>query len=406
MSEFPWRDKATLEDALDKLGSTHSVAEHWQCNQTTVFKWAKRFGLPLDACNQYSSRQYGKIDIEDIVEENQRIAQLRRERDQANHALKYLESNYLELQKVVDMFGRIDDADPHPPKWLKRKDGKDHRATLMLNLSDAHWDEVVEPEEVDGLNAYNRDIATLRLEEWAQRVVLLARRYLAGVKWDGFVLMLGGDMFSGNIHEELEQTNEDTLFGSVLYWSELLCAAVDILADEFGKGYIVSVPGNHPRLSRKPRSKHRAKDNLDWLLAHMVARQFKSDSRLTFNIPESLDVFFEVYGRGHLLQHGDVVRGGHGIGGIWPPIKRLRARLAEHHNVTSKPFETLWLGHWHQLTPTPGLVINGTLKGWDEYAKSQGFPFERPQQALCVATPEHGMTWTAPVFCHSKKEKW
>jgi hypothetical protein len=335
------------------------------------------------------------------------VAHARRQRDSATKAVKALEAENAELLRVVDLFGRLDGADPRPPKWLSPAKPKAHHGTLLLLLSDLHFDEVVRPAEVDGLNAYNRQIATLRLEAWVQNVVKLTRHYLSGVAYDGFVLMLGGDTFSGNIHDELKETNEDTIFGSLLYWAELLAAALDLLADEFGKGHVVAVPGNHGRLTRKPRMKLRSRDNLDWMLAQMLARQFRGDQRLTFQIPEALDCRFEVYGRGQLLAHGDAVHGGSGIGGIWPPIKRYRARLAEHANATRLPFETLWLGHWHQLIQTPSLVVNGAMKGYDEYAKACAFGFEPAQQALAVMTPEHGITWQAPVFCTDrKKEGW
>jgi hypothetical protein len=229
---------------------------------------------------------------------------------------------------------------------------------------------------------------------------------MSGVTYDGVVLMVAGDNLSGEIHDELTETNEDSSFSSLLFWSEMIGGAINLLADEFGKVYVVASPGNHPRNSPKPRAKLRAKNNMDWLLMHMVAREFKSDERVTFNIPETIDVHFEIYGRGHLLAHGDQAKGGGGIGGIWPPVKRLRAKLAEHANAINKPFDTLWLGHWHQYVPTRELVVNGTLKGWDEFAKSLPVPFQEPSQTLCIATPEHGITWAAPVFCRSKKEKW
>lgn len=354
-----------------------------------------------------AEKQEEAAEERDVLALQRRVAEARRDRDSARRSLATVEAENSELRSAVDLFGRIADAEPHPPRWLSPAKPKAHRATLMLLLSDMHFDEVVQPEEVDGLNAYNRDIATLRLEAWAKNVVKLARHYLSGVTYDGFVLMLGGDTFSGSIHDELKETNEDTIFGSLLYWSEMLAAATDLLADEFGKGHVLAVPGNHGRLTRKPRMKLRARDNLDWLLAKMLERQFAKDRRLTFDIPESLDRRFEVYGRGHLLAHGDAVSGGGGIGGIWPPIKRYRARLAEHANATGQPFDTLWLGHWHQYVPTPTLVVNGSLKGQDEYAKAHAFAHEPPQQAMAVTTPEHGITWMAPVLPMNRaKEGW
>lgn len=335
-------------------------------------------------------------------------AEVRRENAQLRSRVKALEQSVDELSKLADFAGRLDEAAARPPTWLRPVKSKSgNRATLMLLQSDQHFDEVVNPAEMDGLNAYDREIATKRLERWARNVVMLSRDYLAGLTYDGVVLMLGGDGFSGVIHDELKETNADVLFGSLLYWLEQEAAAIGMLAAEFGQVHVVAVPGNHPRLTRKPRAKLRARDNMDWLFAKLLEREFRTDERVTFQVPEASDAWFEVYGRGHLLTHGDQANGGGGIGGVWPPIMRLRARKAEVHMATGKPFDTLWMGHWHQLIPTPGLIINGSLKGWDEFAKIQNFRPEPAQQAMAVVTPEHGITWQAPILCGDRKaEGW
>jgi len=124
-------------------------------------------------------------------------------------------------------------------------------------------------------------------------------------------------------------------------------------------------------------------------------------------VGENTDCLIPIYGTHHLLTHGDQVSGGGGIGGIWPPIMRMRARKAQRANDTGTPFTTLWMGHWHQLIQTPGLIVNGSLKGTDEYAWVSNFGHEPPQQALAIVTPEHGITIQAPVFSlDRKREKW
>lgn len=336
------------------------------------------------------------------------LVKMRRERDSATNELTKIREQLEAANRALSVVSSMEAAEIDPPKWLSPAAPKTSAATVMVMLSDTHFDEVVLPEEVEGLNAYNREIAKLRLERWAQNVIKITRHYLSGVKYDGCVLMLGGDLFSGDIHEELAQTNEDTMIGSVLFWSEQIAAAVEMLAGEFGKVHVVSVVGNHGRMSRKPRAKLRVKTNFDWLLSKMVERHFAKDKRITFDIPEGTDVLVNVYGYGHLLTHGDQVNGGGGIGGIYPPIMRLRARKAQRYLTTNQNFSTLWMGHWHQYLPTPYLIVNGSTKGYDEYAFINNFQFEPPQQALAIVAPKHGITFHAPVFCQAdrKKEGW
>lgn len=345
----------------------------------------------------------------EAAEQNARaeVAVARRARDAANQQLARVQAENDQLRQALGFIEATETATIRPPKWLAptAKGGK--HATLVLLLSDMHFDEVVRPEEVGGLNAYDRRIAELRLQAWAGNSVKVARHYLSGVTYDGVVLMLGGDTFSGDIHEELSQTNADSSLGSLLHWSEQLGAAIDLLADEFGKVHVTAVPGNHGRTSRKPRAKLRARTNFDWLLAKMLERTGAKDKRLSFQIGDDADALVSIYGRGHLLTHGDQVTGGGGIGGIWPPIMRMRARKAQRAMSIGAPFDTLWMGHWHQLIQTPSLIVNGSLKGTDEYAWLNNFGHEVPQQALAVVTPEHGITLQAPVFALDRaKEKW
>lgn len=346
--------------------------------------------------------------LRDSIEEwNNEDGLLRRQRDQFARQNQQLNERIVELEKALGIVERVESVDLEPPVWLVPAKPKKSSATLVVMLSDTHFDEVVNPDEMEGLNAYNREIAVMRLERWTQNVIKLARHYLSGVTYDGVVVILGGDIFTGDIHEELSITNDDTMIGSLLYWSEQLAAAIDLLAGEFKKCHVVSVVGNHGRTTRKPRMKQRVKTNFDWLLAKMVERHFAKDKRLSFTIPESADALIHIYEHGHLVTHGDQVSGGGGIGGIYPPIMRMRARKHQRYMATGKSFQTLWLGHWHQYLSTPSMIVNGSLKGFDEYALLMGFGFEQPQQALAVVTPEKNITFQAPVFClDRKKEKW
>ena len=336
------------------------------------------------------------------------LLQARRQRNQADQTVAQLLSQNAELEKALEIVDSADTAQLAPPKWLVAPpSGRKKHATLVLLLSDTHFDEVVDPVEVGGLNAYNRVIAEQRLRLWVDNAVKMARHYLAGVTFDGVVVMLGGDIFSGDIHEELKDTNEAVILDSLLHWSEQVAAALGCFADEFGKVHVPVVVGNHGRQSRKPRMKQRAKTNYDWLLGKMIERHYQADKRFTFQVSENADTLVPIYGHGHLLTHGDQVRGGGGIGGIWPPIMRMRARKAQRAMEIGQPFETLWMGHWHQYISTPYLVINGSLKGADEYSWLNNFGYEVPQQALAIVTPEHNITVQAPVFCQDRKrEKW
>lgn len=285
-----------------------------------------------------------------------------------------------------------------PPGWLKQvPKSRKHRGTPWLLLSDLHLDEIVQPAEVMGANAYNREIALQRLRRTFEGTIKLLRDYWSGVSYDGIVVPMIGDIFSGNIHDELKETNEDTILGSLNFWIDHIVAGLALLADEFGKVHVPTVVGNHGRMSRKPRAKMRARDNFDWFLGKSLQRAFAHDKRVTFDVSESADLMVDAYDKKVMLTHGDQVTGGAGIGGIWPPIMRLNARKSQRNSAVGQPYDLMALGHWHTLTWGPSFVVNGSLKGLDEYAFQGNFGYEPPAQALWLMTPERGRTFMAAV---------
>lgn len=295
-----------------------------------------------------------------------------------------------------------------PPKWLtKPPKSKPHRGTAWLLLSDLHLDEVVDPAQVGGVNKYDRAIAELRLRTTIEQTVKICRDYWTGVAYDGIVAPLAGDLFAGDIHDELKHTNADVIMGSVLHWSDQLASALTMLADEFGKVHVPVVVGNHGRTTRKPMAKFRARTNWDWFTGHLIARTLAGDSRITFDIGEGADNLTKTYDKTVCITHGDQVTGGSGIGGIWPPIMRLDARKRARYQAVSQPYDLMVLGHWHQATFGPNFIINGSLVGYDEYAAVSNFGFQEPAQCLWVMTPERGRTWMTPVYPQDRtKEGW
>lgn len=329
----------------------------------------------------------------------------------------YLKSRLAVLQKENERFRQqlgviesIDRGQVRVPKWLvPAKPNRSHHATLCLLLTDTHFDEVVNPAEVDGINCYNREIAELRLKRCFERAIMLARDYLSGVTYDGCALFCGGDIFSGNIHEELVRTNADTLFGSLLHWIGPMKAGILMLLEEFKRLHIGVTPGNHGRMTRKPIFKNRAADNLDWLFYRILARELATEPRITWTVPEAMDTHVSIYGTRYLLTHGDQFHGGSGISGAMAPLLLGAHRKTRRQTAAGKPYDYMVLGHFHQelWLPSQGLLAGNCMKGFDEYAYGKNFTPTPPAQQLWLTTPERGVTISAPVFVQDRKaEGW
>lgn len=343
-----------------------------------------------------------------VLSAEARAATAAREAKAAKLQVAVIEEDLARTREALGLYQRGFESNP---AWLEKPtDTRVHHGTLVTFLSDVHAGEVVNPEEMDGFNAYNLAICEKRLKRYFERTIVVAKSYLAGVQYDGIVLALGGDMVSGDIHDELEQTNEVSTYESVEFLVPRLIAGIELLAGEFGKVHVVSAPGNHGRDSKKPRHKGRSAHNADTHIGRLVAQRFESSKDVTFDVPASFDVTFKIYDSVFSMEHGDNMKfAGTSEIGAYGPVKRGTLRKSNQALAEGHPFAYNLVGHFHQYIPAApqGFVMNGSLKGYDEYARAWHFKPEPAQQALMVVTPEHGVTVQAPVLVQKRsKEQW
>ena len=342
-----------------------------------------------------------------LVDARHRRETVERENRKLRAQLDELGADVEELRPIKDfIYGALEHR-VEAPEWLAPARAESRHGTVNLLLSDLHLDEVVKPQSIGRVNAFNRRIGEQRVHRTFEKAIELPRDYFSGLTYDGIVVHLAGDTFSGDIHEELMRTNEVTPLESLLYWLDYLLAGLRLLADHYGRVHVVSVPGNHDRTTRKPIHKGRVETSLHYLFSKLLEKFLAGDERITFDIPLSPDAYTKVYETRILTTHGDQFRGGNGIGGILVPILRGDSRKRQRQSAVGQPYDLLAMGHFHQYINGPGVLINGSLKGYDEYAYNNNFSFETPQQALFIVTPEHGDAFHMPIQCMDKRvERW
>lgn len=288
------------------------------------------------------------------------------------------------------------------PNWLtpKKSKGETHGIPVLF-MSDIHFDECVASSQIGFVNEYNREVATKRIQHTFNTSIDLLFNKTVKPKYDGMVIAFGGDMLSGNIHEELAETNEDSIQRSLLTLTDLLIDGIDLHLKHFKRIFIPCVVGNHGRHHQKKRMKNKVFDNYEWLIYQFICRHYKDDDRVTMLIPDGPDAIFQIYDKGFLLTHGDQFRGGSGISGIFTPLMLGRARKQQKSQAIKKNFDVMMIGHFHQYIHTNQLIVNGSIKGYDEFANEFNFSFERPQQALFINHPKNGMVIRTPILCDS-----
>lgn len=335
-----------------------------------------------------------------------------RDKEQLRIALRELGDANAELRELKELASFYDSARKEPikvPKWRVTPKRAKHTATIMAQCTDWHLDEVVRPEEVLNLNAYNRDIAHIRIRRWVEKLVTMPREYVNGVAIEGIVIPATGDLFTGEIHAELKESNEARLLASVLYWLEPVIAALETLESEYdGNVEVDAVVGNHGRLAQKSVFKGRVYDNVEWLFWSVVRDRLKDrGSKVVVNVSPSMDMNINVYGRNYLLTHGDQFHGGSGISGAFSPLSLGSHRKGKRQSKVGLPMESMVIGHLHQLINIPGVIMGGTMKGMDEFAFGINVEPAPAAQALWVTTPEYAQTIWMPVYLTKREaEGW
>lgn len=318
------------------------------------------------------------------------IAQLTREEDTAK-AIRQ------------EIFG-LAAHNPEPPEWISGRGGKiGSRGAPMTVWSDIHYGEKVNSEEVNGVNEYDHKIAKRRMLKLFDTTVDLAYNHMGRAKteYPGIIVMLGGDMIGGDIHEELMATNDRTPHQSVDDLTDILAGGIERMASKFGKVYAPAVVGNHGRSTRKPRMKGRVFTNYDWSIYANLARYFKKEKHIHIDVPNSADAQFQVFNTRYMLTHGDSlgVAGGDGIIGAIGPIMRGAIKVGRSEAQMGRDFDHLVLCHWHQCLWLPRVTVNNALKGYDEFALLKlRAPYSRPSQSLWFEHPEHGVTARWEIF--------
>ena len=396
----------TLKKLCEKMGTSPRHAKRFISELGYQLDYAMADGRRSAVLHEDEART--------VLEQWQSHRKARRSRESAMEELRRLRAELSAVRRERDTIQReleaIQAASHQALPWsgpeqeTQHDHGHAHHATMVLVLSDLHFGEVVNRRETYGANEYNVAIAERRVRNIGDHAILVARDYFSGsskLVIDGVVLMLGGDLVSGTIHEELLATNEQTTMESIVHFVPLV--AEDIIAKlhmEFGKVHVMSVPGNHDRAYKKVPAKHTATSSASWVFSKWLEDRFKGTPEITFDIAESADAYVEIYNTRLCLTHGDAFKTSDSVIGMLGPVKRGTLKKSFRDSQIGQPFDVLVCGHFHSYCSAPyqGFITNGSLKGVDEYSLRWGFAPEPPMQALFMVTPEYGITFQAPVF--------
>lgn len=235
---------------------------------------------------------------------------------------------------------------------------------------------------MNGINAFNQKVAENRAQKLFENTVRCweVRDEDHGGFEEG-VLWLGGDFISGDIHDELLESNWCSPSQALVHVYRVICAGIEYLTDKTQRPWrIVCSYGNHGRTTKRPRVSTAAENNLETILYTMLAERYPS-----VLVPSGALTYLTIQERTVRFHHGDHIRWQGGQSGLEGPINR--AVDAWDRIITA---DLNVIGHWHRAVDFGSTIVNGSLVGYGPYSLKIKAAIEPPQQTFAVITKERG----------------
>jgi len=336
---------------------------------------------------------------EELVEKYKEVELLREQNRYLKKINKHLIKELSEVNTVISFIQEnLKSFEPVPVPPPQIPDNKVVESVVCL-FSDWHIGEVIKKSEVNGLNEYNFEIFTKRLEYLITKIIKFTKKNMVAHVFDELNIFFLGDMVSGIIHDDLVETNQMSIVEQTMLGAYVTAQALLELAMNFPKVRVYCIVGNHGRLKRTKYAKRKQVDNWDFIFYHFLKLFLDKQKNVEFHIPESTTAVVEVKGHLFVLFHGDTIRRWMDI--PFYGINRTALKHIELGASQGKFYRYFVMGHHHQkISYQEGLggerIMNGCLSGISEYAYQ--FPLvSKPVQLMFAVHEKYGKTWELPI---------
>lgn len=393
-------DPNWLKAQVEQHGSLRAAAEVNGIPRSTFRDAWYRAGIPQRGSGAPNAHRpkAPQVSVGEPVSEEERLrAEVLDLRSRLAKTRKQEVSN-AELVHVLEAL--IPSLDPIYKPETPVIDGQGTTHKFMLDWSDLHAAEVVDAEQMNGINAYDWEIMLKRHDVMLKSIVSFKEKRPYPV--DELIINGLGDMLSGNNHPELKETNSRPIMEAALQLGLDMSEWIARLAGHFQRVTISGVVGNHPRTTVKPAMKMRY-DNFDWMTYHVMKLRLEGLGNVTVEVPKAAQHLIRVFNETHLLFHGDGIRST--MPGVpWGGVMRRVAELTNQYARLGEPVDRFHVGHFHNLNIVEGgrIFMNGSVKGPDEYSLLNFGGGQDARQLLSVYHPRRGLTETCFLDLQTK----
>lgn len=266
-----------------------------------------------------------------------------------------------------------------------------------LHLTDLHIGAVQDPNEIEGFNAYSPEISERRLTDLTTRWLKWTDYQRKAYTINDATIIITGDLISGDIHEELRNTNAYPSPVQVAEAARMVSSLIAQIAPYFHSVTVHFVSeDNHARLTKKPQAKEAGMNSLNYLVGKMIEAYVKDLSNVRMNIYPMLEKVVNVNDRLYLITHGHTVKGWMGV--PWYGVERkvskeaqsrLHLIMQEVERAKDIGFHKYVFGHFHTPIDTPLYSCGASLQGTDAYDHQAG-RYANPGQSAWLVHPKNG----------------
>ncbi len=276
--------------------------------------------------------------------------------------------------------------------------------TVVGMLSDWHVGEFTDDEVMDGLGGYDLQTFRQRVGLWVRKFLYLMEIERSQLEIPRLTLLVDGDMVSGLIHEELIKTNQLNMVDQMKEAAFALAWAIAQVSRHFEEVTVSCTVGNHGRNQKQTEYKE-PYVNWDYMAYQYMAMLLRDYDHINIEIPKGLFAVTPIENMRFLHFHGHGIKSWNSIPyyGIDRAIKNLR----ETFQAKGDWFDGVAIAHFHvpfETTSATGpLLVNGCMKGGDEFALFGLNKWVPASQTMFVVHEEHGYVSRRLIYLQGSK---
>lgn len=305
--------------------------------------------------------------------------------------VRYEAKGSLIEDRVMNLFSEVlKESVVAPVKYITGPKSTTSRAEYVpcLVISDVHAEESVEASQVGSLNTYNWEIMTNRLESVFCELV---NSYKGEER---VVVLIAGDMFSGVIHDQTENSTKP-LAKAIVDLANQISDQINGLACIYDIVDVYCVNGNHSRLGEKIKTEAKGFD-FEYIFGNML-KALCTDTNITIDISSTGFNHFKIKDTVVAVHHGDFFR--QPVGSEPRDFRIYEAFKAS----TGEDARHIIQGHTHQFqvhnTSRGTSICNGSLIGSNNYGHTNGFVKIPASQTLVMFEPTGNIEYVKQIVC-------